>query len=78
MRSDGLLSRGQGFLLISETDDCIACGKFGNKDIINAVFRIHDILVRMDPAQDPSLFVSDLQDTNRNQFFSYCFLLVTF
>ena len=55
------------------------------------VFRIHDILVRIrlqilgsvqlfaDPAPDTALFVSDFQDSNKNnQDFFQFFLLITF
>jgi hypothetical protein len=32
----------------------------------------------MDPAPDPALFVSDLQDTIKKKFFSSSFLLLSF
>ncbi len=54
-------------------------------DIFISVFQIRDILVRipilglMDPAPECALFVSDLQDANKNNFymfFAYYFLKV--
>jgi hypothetical protein len=55
------------------------------------MYRIHDILVRIricgsypltdpdpDPALDPVLFVSDLQDANKKLFFPKFFCLLLF